>query len=164
MKTTALPPLLPGKPFVQQYKDFRHVELDVFQVQVFLIVLLHLEQVVELEVQLKKPAVAAFVVQRNDKGAGERAGEVEVDIRSSVLGDVALLDDTLLFQLLMCELVRSQHLVLLLLSCLAFGLAADVVEVEWRDGRDEGEVGEGGGCGGVSWERGEESVRMGGLL
>lgn len=55
----SLPPLLPCEPLVQQRKHFRDVELDVLQVKVFLVVLLHLEQVVQFEVKLKQTSVAA---------------------------------------------------------------------------------------------------------
>jgi hypothetical protein len=41
-----LPALLPCEPLVEQDKHLGDVELDVFQIKVFLVVLLHLEQVV----------------------------------------------------------------------------------------------------------------------
>ena len=48
-----LPALLPREAFVQQRQDLWHVELDIFQVQVILIVLLHLKQIIKLEIQFK---------------------------------------------------------------------------------------------------------------
>ncbi len=54
-----LPPLLPRKPLVKQRQHLGHVELHVLEVEVVLVVLLHLEQVVQLEVQLEQAAVAS---------------------------------------------------------------------------------------------------------
>ena len=48
----SLPPLLPREPLVKQREDLGDVELHVLQVQIVLVVLLHLEQVVEFEVEL----------------------------------------------------------------------------------------------------------------
>lgn len=48
------PAFLPREALVEQGQDLRHVELHVFQIQVFLIVLLHLEQVVEFEIKLQQ--------------------------------------------------------------------------------------------------------------
>lgn len=48
-----LPPLLPSKSLVEQCKDFRDVELDVFEIQLVLVILLHLKQIIELEVELE---------------------------------------------------------------------------------------------------------------
>lgn len=47
-----LPPLLPGKPLVEQRKNLGDVELDVFKIQVVLIVLLHFKKIVQLKVEL----------------------------------------------------------------------------------------------------------------
>lgn len=47
-----LPALLAREALVQQREHFGHVELHVFQVQLLLSVFLHLEQVVELEIEL----------------------------------------------------------------------------------------------------------------
>lgn len=52
-KIQHLPPLLPRESLVQQHKDLRYVEQYVFQVQLFLVVFLHLEQVVKLEIELQ---------------------------------------------------------------------------------------------------------------
>ena len=46
----SLPPLLPRKPLVQQRQDLWNIELDIFKIKRFLAVLLHLKQVIELEV------------------------------------------------------------------------------------------------------------------
>lgn len=56
----ASPPLLPSKSLVEQCKNFGNIELNVFQVQFVLVVLLHLEQVVKLEVEFQQPPVPAF--------------------------------------------------------------------------------------------------------
>jgi hypothetical protein len=45
------PRLLSCKAFVEQVEDFCDVELDVFEVEVFLIVFLHLKKIVQLEVE-----------------------------------------------------------------------------------------------------------------
>lgn len=57
---TALPSLLPSKSLVEQGKNLGNIELNVFQVQFVLVVLLHLEQVVELEVEFQQPPISAF--------------------------------------------------------------------------------------------------------
>jgi hypothetical protein len=46
-------------------------------------------------------------VKRYDKCTRQRAGEVEEDVGSAVVGHVTLLNDTLLFEILVSELVRS---------------------------------------------------------
>lgn len=48
-----LPALLPREALVQQCQHLWHVELDIFQVKVILIVLLHLKQIIKLEIQFK---------------------------------------------------------------------------------------------------------------
>lgn len=54
-----LPPLLSREALVEQSEHLGHVELDVFKVELVLAVLLHLEQVVELEVEFEEAAVAS---------------------------------------------------------------------------------------------------------
>jgi hypothetical protein len=54
-----LPPLLSREAFVEQSEDFWDVELDIFQVQVFLVVLLHLEEIVEFEIKLEQSTIPA---------------------------------------------------------------------------------------------------------
>lgn len=49
-----LPPLLACKSFVQKGEHLGDIELDVFQVKVLQVVLLHLEKVVKLEVKLQQ--------------------------------------------------------------------------------------------------------------
>jgi hypothetical protein len=49
-KETVLPSLLPCEALVKKNQDLRNVELDVFEIKVFLVVLLHLEQIVELQI------------------------------------------------------------------------------------------------------------------
>ena len=51
------PPFLAREALVQQRQHFGDVELDVFEVEGFLVVLLHLEQIVEFEVELEQAAV-----------------------------------------------------------------------------------------------------------
>jgi hypothetical protein len=53
-----LPALLPCEPLVQQIEHLRDVELDVLKIQIFLVVLLHFEQIVKLEIELEKSSVA----------------------------------------------------------------------------------------------------------
>ncbi len=55
-----LPPFLPRKALVEQCQDLGNVELDVFQIQVVLVVLLHLQEVVELEIELEETPVASY--------------------------------------------------------------------------------------------------------
>ena len=53
-----LPALLPCEAFVQQCQHLGDVELDVFEIQIVLVILLHLEQVVELQIELEETPVA----------------------------------------------------------------------------------------------------------
>lgn len=62
-KEMFLPSLLSCEALVQEDEHLAHVELYVFEIKVLLVVLLHFEQVVQLEVQFEKTPVAAFVVQ-----------------------------------------------------------------------------------------------------
>lgn len=41
------------------YKKLRHVELHVLEIEIFLSVFLHLEQIVKLEIKLEKSSVSA---------------------------------------------------------------------------------------------------------
>ncbi len=59
----------------------------------------------------------------------QRTREVEVYVRPSVVGDVALLDDAFLLQLLMREFVWSQNLLFLLLSPRALALTSHIMQV-----------------------------------
>lgn len=54
-----LPTLLSCESLVQEGKDLGDVELDILQIQIILIVLLHLEQIVQLEVKLKQATVTS---------------------------------------------------------------------------------------------------------
>jgi len=120
--------------------------LDVFEIEIFLVIFLHLEEIVELEVQFEKSAVSSyfslaidpnfstggkhtFVMKRNNKSTRQRTREVEINVRPPVIRHIALLNNTLLLQLLMCKLVRPQNLVLLLFASRTFALTADVVEI-----------------------------------
>jgi hypothetical protein len=55
-----LPPLLPSKSLVEQRKDFGDVKLNVFEIQLVLVILLHLKQIIELEVEFEQSSVSAF--------------------------------------------------------------------------------------------------------
>lgn len=63
-----------------------------------------------------------LVMKRNDKGAWEWGCKVEVDVGPSVIRDIALLNDSLLLQLLVCEFIWAKNLLLLLLSLCALTL------------------------------------------
>jgi hypothetical protein len=54
----------------------------------------------------KDQGVLTLVVKGDNKGARQRAREVEINVRPSVVWNITLLDYPLLLQLLMCELVR----------------------------------------------------------
>lgn len=58
-----LPSLLPCKSLVEEDQDFGHVELYVLEVEIFLVVLLHLQKIVQLQIKLEETAVPALVVQ-----------------------------------------------------------------------------------------------------
>jgi hypothetical protein len=47
----ASPPLLPCEAFVEKSQDFRDIELDILEIKIFLIVLLHFKQIIELQVK-----------------------------------------------------------------------------------------------------------------
>lgn len=70
-----------------------------------------------------------FVMERNDKGTRQRTGEVEIDVRSPVVGHIALLDDPFLLEGLMSKLIGPQDLVFLLLSPCTLTLTSDIVQV-----------------------------------
>ena len=48
---------LPGEPLVQERKHLCHVELNVFKVEVLLTFFLHLEQIIQLEVELQQSPI-----------------------------------------------------------------------------------------------------------
>lgn len=48
-----LPPFLPREPLVEERQYLRHVKLDVLEVQVVLVVLLHFKEVIQLQVELQ---------------------------------------------------------------------------------------------------------------
>ena len=52
-----LPALLASETLIQQSQHLRHVELDVFEVEIVLVILLHLQQIIQLEIQLKQASV-----------------------------------------------------------------------------------------------------------
>ena len=55
-----LPALLPREALVQEGEHLGDVELDVFQVKIVLVVFLHFQQIVELEIQLEETSVASW--------------------------------------------------------------------------------------------------------
>lgn len=73
------PALLSGKALVEQGQDLGDVELNVFQVQVVQVVLLHLQQVVELQIKLQEASVPSWQssVSSQDKGPYKRANETD---------------------------------------------------------------------------------------
>lgn len=56
-----LPPLLSCKSLVQKGKHFGDVELDIFEIKLILVVLLHLQQIVQLKIELQESSVAACI-------------------------------------------------------------------------------------------------------
>lgn len=60
MLNSSLPCPLSGEPFVEQSQDLGNVELYVFKVEILLSVLLHLEKIVQLEIQLEKTPITSF--------------------------------------------------------------------------------------------------------
>lgn len=46
-----LPTFLPSKPLIKQRKHLRDIELDVFKIEIFLVIFLHLKEIVELEIE-----------------------------------------------------------------------------------------------------------------
>lgn len=56
-----LPTLLSRKTSVEQPQYFRNVELDVFEIEIFLVVFLHLEQVVQLQIQFQEAAASSWI-------------------------------------------------------------------------------------------------------
>ncbi len=61
LSDTRLPSLLPSKSLVKKREHLGNVELDIFQVQVVLVVLLHLQKIVELEIQLEEATVPPWL-------------------------------------------------------------------------------------------------------
>lgn len=55
-----LPALLPSKSLIEQCKDFGDVKLNVFEIQLVLVIFLHLKQIIELEVEFKQSSVSAL--------------------------------------------------------------------------------------------------------
>lgn len=55
-----LPPLLSCEPLVQESEDFWYVELNILKIKIVLVVLLHLEQVVEFEIEFEQSAISAY--------------------------------------------------------------------------------------------------------
>ena len=60
-ETCTLPPLLARKALVEEGKHLGDIELNIFQVKILQVVLLHLEKVVEFEVKLQQSTGAAWI-------------------------------------------------------------------------------------------------------
>lgn len=58
LEESGLPALFPSKSLVKKCQNLGDIKLHVFQIKIFLTVLLHLEQVVQLEIEFKKPTIA----------------------------------------------------------------------------------------------------------
>ena len=126
----SLPTLLPCESFVQQRQHLGDVELDILEIEILEVILLHLQQVIEFQVQLQEPPSTTLVMQTDDKRPRQWTLEHKEDISPPVLGDITASDHPFLLQLLVGELVRSQFLVLGGFAArLAFGLTADVVQI-----------------------------------
>jgi hypothetical protein len=59
---TALPSLLPREALIQQHQHLTDIKLDILEIQILLVVFLHLQQIIKLEIKLEQAAIAAFVV------------------------------------------------------------------------------------------------------
>ena len=57
------PLLFPRKSLVEKGENLGDVELNVFEIKIFLVVSLHLEQIIELEIKLEQSTVSAWVVK-----------------------------------------------------------------------------------------------------
>src|SRR5690349_19770632 len=68
-------------------------------------------------------------MQTYDKRSGQWARKVEVNIRPPIVWNVALLDYTFLFQLLVREFIRSENFLLLLFPACALCLTPKIVQV-----------------------------------
>lgn len=55
------PALLSSESLIEQSQYLGHIELDIFQVKLVLVIFLHLQQVVKLQVKLEKPPVSACI-------------------------------------------------------------------------------------------------------
>ena len=51
--------LLPCEALVEQRQDLRDIKLDILEIEIVLAVLLHLEQVIELQIKLEQTTGAA---------------------------------------------------------------------------------------------------------
>lgn len=70
-----------------------------------------------------------FVVKRYDKCTGQRAREIEIYVSPPIVRHVTLLNNTLLLQILMCELIRPQNLMFLCFPLGALALASNIMQV-----------------------------------
>ena len=57
-----LPSFLSGEALVEQSQDLGYIELDIFEVEVLLIVLLHFQQVIELQVEFEEAPISAYSI------------------------------------------------------------------------------------------------------
>lgn len=56
------PTLLPGEALVQEGQHFSHVELNVLEIEIFLLVFLHHKQIIELQVEFEKSPMAPCAI------------------------------------------------------------------------------------------------------
>ena len=54
------PPLFPRESLVEQCQDLGDVELHILKIQGFLIILLHLQKVVELQIELQEATISSW--------------------------------------------------------------------------------------------------------
>ncbi|KAI7242288.1 ras GTPase activator [Hortaea werneckii] len=108
-------PSLARKSLVEQLKNLGNVKLNVFEIQVFLLLLLHFKKVVQFEA--------------DDERSWTWTGYVEEDVRTSIFRHITLLDDSLLLEFLMGEFVRPKHFCGLTALGGAFRLTPNIVEI-----------------------------------
>lgn len=54
---SCLPSLLASEPLVKQRQNLGYVELDIFQIELVLVILLHFQKIIQLEIKLQKSSV-----------------------------------------------------------------------------------------------------------
>jgi hypothetical protein len=59
-KSGLLPALLSSKALVKERQNLRYIKLYIFKIEVLLTVLLHLEKIVQFEIEFKKPAIPPY--------------------------------------------------------------------------------------------------------
>lgn len=56
----ALPALLSRESLIQQSKNFGNVELNVLQIKIFLILLLHFEEIIKFEIEFEQTSSTSY--------------------------------------------------------------------------------------------------------